>query len=66
MKHYFFSETISGEPFLVGADDEVDAIIIAEDVAAKIGHQWNNGEWQLGCHGEVTEEEAENSGLDEY
>lgn len=66
MNHYFFSEVISGEQFLVGADSEVEAILIAEGIAEDIGHQWNDGEWELACHGEVTEEEAEDSGLDEY
>ena len=66
MKHYFFSELISGEQFLVGADNEEEAIIIAEGIAEEIAHQWNDDEWELACHGEVTEEEAEASGLDEY
>ena len=66
MKHYFFSELISGEQFLVGADNEEEATIIAEGIVDEIARQWNDGEWEFTCYGEVTEEEAEDSGLDEY
>lgn len=66
MKHYLFSEVISGEQFLVGANNEEEATIIAEGVAEEIGHQWNYDRWVLAYHDEVTEEEAEESGLDEY
>ena len=66
MNHYFFRESISGEEFLVGADTEYSAIMIAEGIAEDIGYQRNDSDWRLECYGEVTEEEAEASGLDEY
>ena len=66
MNHYLFKESISGEEFLVGADTEYSATMIAEGIAEDIGYQWNDGDWCLECYGEVTEEEAEASGLDEY
>lgn len=60
MKHYLFecadedSENC-GEQFIVGADDFKAAVKIAEDFFGS-------------CYrfGEITEEEAEMSGLDEY
>ena len=41
MKHFLFVERISGEEFLVGAENLDDAWIIAEDVARSIAEQWN-------------------------
>lgn len=60
MRHYLFecadedSENC-GEEFIVGADNFKEAVKIAEEFFGC-------------CHafGEITEEEAENSGLDEY
>ncbi len=66
MKHYLFCETVSGEEFIVGEYNFSDAASEAEDVAREIGDQWNEGEWTLKYYGELTEEEAEASGLDEY
>jgi len=67
MKHYLFDENISGERFIVGADNEEEATIIAKGIAKDIGRQWNSDdEWELEGYGEITEEEAEDSGLDEY
>ena len=66
MKHYLFDENISGERFIVGADNEEEATIIAEGIAEEFGHRWNDDEWELEGYGEITEEEAEDSGLDEY
>ena len=56
MKHFLCYEVENGEDFIVYAENEEEAIEIAReyfDVAIVI------------C-GEISEEEAENSGLDEY
>lgn len=66
MKHYLFCECLSGEEFIIGEDNFSDAADVAVDVAHEIGEQWNEGEWKLKYYGELTEEEAEASGLDEY
>lgn len=66
MKHYLFSEEISGEQFIVGEDNFEDAAMAAEGIAEAIGKDWNGGEWELKFLFEMTEEEAEASGLDEY
>ena len=66
MKHYLFCEKISGEEFIVGEYNFTLATSEAEDVAREIGDQWNDGEWELYFYCELTEEEAEASGLDEY
>lgn len=66
MKHYLFEEIISGEEFIVGADCMGEASLIAEGIAQDIGEQENDGEWYLRFLDELTEEEAEASGLDEY
>lgn len=66
MKHYLFEEMLSGEEIIVGADDMGEAAVVAEDAAQDIGEKYNNGEWYLYFLGELTDEEAEMSGLDEY
>lgn len=66
MKHYLFSEEISGEQFIVGEDNFEDAAMAAEGIAEAIGKDWNDGEWELKFLFEMSEEEAEASGLDEY
>ena len=55
MKHYLFVDDESGEEFLVGAADKKGAFDIARSYF---------GEPNFVC--EVSEFEAENSGLDEY
>ena len=65
MKHFYFIENNTGEEFLVGADNLSMATIIAEDVAFQIS--LNYGEISdLSYEYEMTDEEAEASGLDEY
>lgn len=67
MTHYLFEEMISGEAFIVGADCMGEAALIAEGIAEDIGKEENDdGEWYLRFLDELTEEEAEMSGLDEY
>ena len=55
MKHYLFTDDQSGEDFLVGAANKDEAFAIACSYFE---------ECHLVC--EVSEFEAENSGLDEY
>jgi hypothetical protein len=65
MKHYYFIENNTGEEFLVGADTLKEAEIIADDVGIDIAN--NYGEYaDVEYQYEMTEFEAENSGLDEY
>lgn len=63
MRHFLFEETEEGFRFIVGADDYAGALVLVEDMA------WD-GEFEdesnivFIC--ELSEEEAEASGLDEY
>lgn len=66
MKHYHFVEDISGEEFLVGADNYVEAYDIALKVAQDIGKQWNAGQYELVELDVLNDFWAECSGLDEY
>ena len=66
MRHYLFKEMISGEEFIIGADYAGEAELIAEGIAQDIGEEYNGGEWYLRFLDELTDEEAEMSGLDEY
>lgn len=65
MKHFYFSEESTGEEFLVGADTLEEATIQAEQIAADIARQYDE-ELELLYWYEMSEEEAESSGLDEY
>ena len=56
MRHFLFEDYESGEEFIVGATDLFEAEIIAED---------NFGDAVHFCY-EMSELEAEMSGLDEY
>lgn len=65
MNHYYFIENNTGEEFIVGANNLLEAKIIAEDVADDIAR--NYGETpDLSYEYEMSDEEAEMSGLDEY
>lgn len=66
MKHYLFCEEISGEEFIVGANEKEKAFGEAIQIAEEIGDNWNSGSYDLTYYGTLTEEEAEASGLDEY
>lgn len=66
MKHFLFVEEISGEQFIVGEDIFSTAAMAAEGIATAIGQEYNGGEWELQFLCELTDEEAEASGLDEY
>lgn len=66
MKHYLFCEEVSGEEFIVGANDKEEAFDIAIPIAEDIAENWNEGVYELIFYSELTEEEAEASGLDEY
>ena len=66
MNHYYFIENETGEEFLVNADTLSEARWVADDVAYEISV--SNGTDR--CHAEfqyeMTDDEAEASGLDEY
>ena len=55
MRHYLFCDLATGEEFIVGAEDERDAMTIANEIFADPEYLY-----------EMTEFEAEMSGLDEY
>lgn len=66
MRHWLCEEMVTGEEFLVCADNLLEAYRIAEEVGA---------DFSCGCEREpdvyvdpawLTEEEAEATGLDEY
>ena len=59
MKHFLFEVLdgkYEGEEFIVGADTKQEAVEITKGLFDE----------KLKCWGEITEEEAEMSGLDEY
>ena len=66
LRHYLFTEEMSGEQFIVGSEDEFVALMFARNIAEEIGAMYNDGEYVLTSEGELTDEEAEASGLDEY
>ena len=65
MKHFYFIENETGEEFIVGADTLSKAWVIARGIESEIGlvYWWNTS---LSFKYEMTDEEAEASGLDEY
>lgn len=65
MKHFYFIENETGEEFIVGANNLLEAKITAEDVADSIAANYGVRA-DLSYEYEMTDEEAENSGLDEY
>lgn len=65
MRHYYFVEESTGEEFIVGADSLVNATVAAMDIAHDIAEYYNE-EPRLSYEYEMTDEEAEMSGLDEY
>ena len=65
--HYLFREEVTGEEFIVKELNEEAAYDIAIDIAEDIITMWApNEEADLYLICELTEEEAEASGLDEY
>ena len=69
MRHFYFIENSTGEEFIVGANTLEEAKAYAADVADAIADAIgvNYGEERgLSYEYEMTEEEAEASGLDEY
>ena len=67
MKHYLFVEEITGEEFIVSADNEDEAYSAAFEIGVDLVDMWEPGEVpELICYGEISDEEAEASGLDEY
>lgn len=65
MKHYLFCEENTGEEFIVCASDAKTAKIMAKEIARDIAANYDE-DADLSYYGEITEEEAEASGLDEY
>ena len=65
MKHFYFVEESTGEEFIVGANNLLEAKITAEDVADSIAANYGL-QADLSYEYEMTDQEAEDSGLDEY
>lgn len=65
MYHYYFIENSTDEEFIVGADTLKEARIKAYGIAADIAEYYCETP-DLSYEYEMTEEEAEASGLDEY
>jgi len=68
MKHFLFLETHSGEEFIVGEDSLKEAKSIALDICREIALNYCDNEHDFCCDycGELTDDQAEMSGLDEY
>lgn len=65
MRHFYFIENSTGEEFIMGANTLEEAKIMAESLAADIAEYYGE-EPDLSYEYEMTDEEAEMSGLDEY
>lgn len=65
IKHYYFTELETGEEFIVGEEDLTKAYVIAYAVGTDIGSCYDVEPCVMYEY-EMTEEEAESSGLDEY
>lgn len=65
MRHFYFIENSTGEEFIVGARDLAEAKMYAADIADAIAANYGE-ERDLSYEYEMTDEEAEASGLDEY
>ncbi len=66
MKHYYFIENETGEEFIAGADTLKEAWMIAKDIGDEIAAEYYAEQVDLEFLYEMTDEEAEASGLDEY
>lgn len=66
MKHFYFIENESGEEFIVGANNYREAEEFARDVGRSIALNCGWDDYSIEFQYEMTEEEAEASGLDEY
>jgi hypothetical protein len=66
MRHFYFIENNTGEEFIVGASNlsaaKTEAAIIATEIAATYDFE----EADLSYQYEMTDDEAESSGLDEF
>ena len=65
MHHYYFIDNNTGEQFIVGAGNVLEAKIIAEGIADDLASIYG-GTPDLSYKYEMTDDEAEASGLDEY
>lgn len=66
MKHFYFIENESGEEFIVGANTYHEAEEIARGVGQSLAWECGWDDYSIEFQYEMTEEEAEASGLDEY
>jgi hypothetical protein len=66
MKHFYFTELNTGEEFIVGADTLSEAMVVAEEIGIDIVNNYGAGLPKVKFEYEMTEFEAEASGLDEY
>lgn len=66
MRHYYFIENNTGEEFIVGATNLAAARIEAEIIAEEIAATYDYEEADLSYQYEMTDDEAESSGLDEF
>ena len=65
MRHFYFIENNTGEEFIVGAKNLEEATMYAADTAGAIAANYGE-ERDLSSEDERTDEEAEDSGLDEF
>lgn len=66
MNHYLFEEFFSGERFIVGADSIIEAYDEADEIVEDFKKFNELEEAKCIYIGQLTDEEAESSGLDEY
>lgn len=66
MKHFYFTEFNTGEEFIVGADTLPEAVAVAEEIGIDLVDNYGAGLSKVKFEYEMTEFEAEVSGLDEY
>ena len=65
MRHFYFVEENSGEEFIVGADSLEEAWDIAHEIGNRCAENYGMRA-DLSYEYEMTDQEAEDSGLDEY
>lgn len=66
MKHFYFVEENTGEEFIVGADSLREAWEIALEIGKRCVENYGMNATVLSYEYEMTDQEAEDSGLDEY
>ena len=66
MGYYLFEERFSKNLFIVCADSLGNAAWVADGIVQNIGEKYNEGFYLLNYIKEITEDEAEMSGLNIY